>query len=86
MARSSVRGGKLADARGYSNSFDVRLGQFSIDRIDASVKDVRGIEKQLRHTHSNCRACMIGGARKLSTKQPTFRQFSYNGQRIASDL
>eukprot|EP00965_Chrysotila_dentata_P070524 2330816-Pleurochrysis_carterae.AAC.1 len=44
------------------------------------VKHVRGIEKQLRHTHPNCRAFMIGGARKPSTKQPTTRQFSYYGE------
>eukprot|EP00965_Chrysotila_dentata_P047862 1587606-Pleurochrysis_carterae.AAC.1 len=41
---------------------------------------------QLRHTRPNCRACMIGGARKPSTKQPTLRQFSYYGECIAGDL
>eukprot|EP00965_Chrysotila_dentata_P092817 3064866-Pleurochrysis_carterae.AAC.1 len=49
------------------------------DRINASVKHVRGIERPLRHTYLTCRACMMGGTRKPSTKQPTSRQFSYYG-------
>eukprot|EP00965_Chrysotila_dentata_P067424 2231323-Pleurochrysis_carterae.AAC.1 len=87
MKRSSVRGGELVNSMGNSKILiHARLGHFSIDRINASVKQVRGIEKQLRHTHPNWRACMIGGACKPSTKQPTSRQFSYYGECIASDL
>eukprot|EP00965_Chrysotila_dentata_P123905 4095547-Pleurochrysis_carterae.AAC.1 len=66
----------------FENLVYARLGRFSINRINASVKHVRGIEKLLCNTHPNCRACMIGGTRKPSTKQPTSRQFSYCGECI----
>eukprot|EP00965_Chrysotila_dentata_P107581 3554442-Pleurochrysis_carterae.AAC.1 len=88
MARSSVREGKVGQYYGqFKILFRARLGHFSIDRTNASVQNVRGIEKQLRHDHPNCRTCMIGaGARKPSTKQPTLRRFSYYGECFASDL
>eukprot|EP00965_Chrysotila_dentata_P028594 950606-Pleurochrysis_carterae.AAC.1 len=57
-----------------------------MDRINAFVKLGRGIERQLRHTHPNCRACIIGSAREPSTKLPTTRQYFYYGECIASDL
>eukprot|EP00965_Chrysotila_dentata_P082441 2721305-Pleurochrysis_carterae.AAC.1 len=85
MTQFSMRRGKLGNSA-IQKSCHARLGHFSIDRINVSVKHIRGIKKHLRHTHPNCRACMIGGARKQSTKQPISRQFSYYGKCIASDL
>eukprot|EP00965_Chrysotila_dentata_P049439 1639094-Pleurochrysis_carterae.AAC.1 len=77
-------------ARGQVGQFKIlvhaRLGNVSIDRINASVNHVRGIEKLLHHAHPNCRACMIRGARKASTKRSTSRQYSYYGEYIARDF
>eukprot|EP00965_Chrysotila_dentata_P256404 6212527-Pleurochrysis_carterae.AAC.2 len=70
----------------FENLVHARLGHFSIDHINASVKHVRGIERQLCRTHPSCRACMIGGARKPSTKFSATRQYSYYGECIASAL
>eukprot|EP00965_Chrysotila_dentata_P080343 2650602-Pleurochrysis_carterae.AAC.2 len=44
------------------------------------------MKKQLRHTHINGRACIIGGTRKPSTKRPTSRHYSHYGKCMASDF
>eukprot|EP00965_Chrysotila_dentata_P152268 5031943-Pleurochrysis_carterae.AAC.1 len=71
----------------FENLVHARLGYFSIECINLSINLVRGIDKQLRLAHPNCRACiLIGGTRKPFTKRPTTRQYSYYGKYIASGL
>eukprot|EP00965_Chrysotila_dentata_P090059 2972208-Pleurochrysis_carterae.AAC.1 len=63
-------------ARGQVGQFENLVHADLASAISPSIASTllsNTCKKQLRHTHPNCRARMIGGARKPSTKQPTSR-------------